>query len=105
MNTVDEKILNVQLIEEANSQIRLKLIISLNEKICRLRECYKVNQTQIREAESWNASANQFENLQKHDREVTRMLERLQGSLEGLQIYQKDRVSTKNLKLLRKSTY
>lgn len=96
MNTNNDKMFYVQLIEEANSQARLKLIASLNEKICRLRESYKANQTNIREIESWEPLANQFENLQKDDREITRMLERHQGVLEGLQIYQNEICNSSN---------
>lgn len=88
MNTNDEKMLNVQLVEEAYSQARLKIIASLDEKINRLRESYKVNQTNIREVEAISFAANEFENLQKRDTEITETLARNRGKLETYQAFE-----------------
>jgi exonuclease SbcC len=66
----------------ANAQAKEKLIRSLDEKINRLRDSYKANQTQIKEAEVRSATAAEFESLQKRDRDITRQIARLRARLE-----------------------
>lgn len=82
MNITVEKVLNEQ-IKEANYQACLKLIRSLDEKINRLRDSYKANQTNIKEAEAKGATAKDFEYLQRRNTEITRIMSRLRGILEG----------------------
>ena len=82
MNTNDEKNLNDQLMNEANFQASVKLIRSLDEKVSRLRNSYKANQTQIKEAEVKSATAAEFEMLQKRDTDITRQIARLRARLE-----------------------
>jgi len=77
-----EKQLNALQIGLANVQAKEKLIKSLDEKINRLRESYKANQTQIKEAEAKSATANEFETLQKRDTDITRQIARLRARLE-----------------------
>ncbi len=66
----------------ANAGAKEKLIKSLNEKINRLRESYKTNQTNIREAETKSATAADFETLQKRDTDITRKIAQLRARLE-----------------------
>lgn len=87
MNKTVENTLNKQL-REANRHAYLRLISSLYEKINRLRECYKANQTHIKEAESKSASASDFEYVQMRDTEITQKVSHLQGKLEGYQMFQ-----------------
>ncbi|MBA3599857.1 MAG: SMC family ATPase, partial [Acidobacteria bacterium] len=77
-----EKQLNALRNTLASDKAKENLIKSLDEKISRLRESYKANQTQIREAESKGATAAEFETLQKQDTEITRMIARLRARLE-----------------------
>ncbi len=77
-----EKRLNALRNALASDKAKENLIKSLDEKISRLRESYKANQTQIREAESKGATAAEFEALQKQDTEITRQIARLRARLE-----------------------
>ncbi len=77
-----EKRLNALRNTLASDKAKENLIKSLDEKISRLRESYKANQTQIREAESKGATAAEFEALQKQDTEITRQIARLRARLE-----------------------
>ena len=77
-----EKQLNALQIGLANAQAKEKLIKSLNEKISRLRESYKTNQTQIKEAEARSQTASEFEALQKRDTDITRQIAKLRARLE-----------------------
>jgi DNA repair protein SbcC/Rad50 len=77
-----EKQLNALQINLANAQAKEKLVKSLNEKIQRLRDSYKANQTQIREAEAKTANAGDFEALQKRDTDITRQIAKLRARLE-----------------------
>ena len=77
-----EKQLNALQIGLANAQAKEKIIKSLDEKINRLRDTYKANQTQIREAEAKSATAAEFESLQKRDMDITRQIARLRARLE-----------------------
>jgi exonuclease SbcC len=77
-----EKHLNALQINVANAQAKEKLIKSLNEKISRLRESYKSNQTQIKEAETRSQTAGELEALQKRDTDITRQIARLRARLE-----------------------
>jgi len=54
----------------------------LDENINRLRESYRANQTQIRDAETKGDAAKEFENLHKRDTEITREVTRLRARLE-----------------------
>jgi exonuclease SbcC len=77
-----EKQLNALQIGLANALAKEKLIKSLDEKINRLRESYKANQTNIREAETKSATAVDFESLQKRDTDITRQIAKLRARLE-----------------------
>ncbi len=77
-----EKQLNALRNTLASDKAKENLIKSLDEKISRLRESYKANQTQIKEAESKGATAAEFESLQKQDTEITRQIARLRARLE-----------------------
>jgi len=66
----------------AAAKAREKIIGSLDEKINRLRESYKANQTSIKEAEAKSATAASFETLQNKDLEATRQIARLRARLE-----------------------
>ncbi len=77
-----EKQLNALQISLANAQAKEKLIKSLDEKINRLRDSYKANQTQIKEAETRRATAAEFETLQKRDMDITRQIAKLRARLE-----------------------
>jgi exonuclease SbcC len=77
-----EKRLNDLRNELANASAKKKLIESLEEKINRLRESYKANQTNIRESEARSAGAADFESLQKRDTDITRKIAQLRARLE-----------------------
>ena len=77
-----EKRLNRLQIDLANAQAKERLIESLDEKINRLRESYKANQTQIREAEAKTANAGDYESLQKRDTDITRKIAGLRAQLQ-----------------------
>jgi exonuclease SbcC len=77
-----EKQLSALQINLADAQAKEKLIQSLDEKINRLRDSYKTNQTQIREAEAKSVSAAEFESLQKRDADTTRKIAQLRARLE-----------------------
>jgi exonuclease SbcC len=77
-----EKQLNALQIGLANALAKENLIKSLDEKINRLRESYKINQTNIKEAEAKSATAADFEALQKRDTDITRQIARLRARLE-----------------------
>lgn len=66
----------------ANVAAKEKIIKSLDEKINRLRDSYKANQTQIKEAEARSASAAEFESLHKRDADITRKIAQLRARLE-----------------------
>jgi len=89
MNIRDETMLNEQM-KVANYQVRLKLIKSLDEKINRLRYSYKINQTQIKEAEAKSISATDFEYLQKCHTEITQKVANLHGKRESCQIFRSE---------------
>jgi exonuclease SbcC len=80
--------LNALRLDLANAQAKEKLISSLDEKIVRLRESYKANQTQIREAETKSKTADDFETLQKRDSEITRQIAKLRARLEQDELFQ-----------------
>lgn len=77
-----EKRLDALQINLANAQAKEKLIKSLDEKINRLRDSYKANQTNIREAEAKAETAKDFEILQKRDSDITRKIAQLRAQLE-----------------------
>ena len=66
----------------ANAQAKEKLIQSLDEKITRLRDSYKANQTNIKEAEAKSQTAADVETLQKRDTDITRKIASLRARLE-----------------------
>lgn len=72
----------------ANERAKENMIQSLSEKIERLRENFKVNQTQIKEAEAKSRTAADFEKLQKRDAEITGQIARLQARLEQDELFQ-----------------
>ena len=57
-------------------------IRSLDDKIERLRESYRGNQTQLTEAQAKTRDARNLEDLQRRDAEIVRELARLQANLE-----------------------
>jgi DNA repair protein SbcC/Rad50 len=63
-------------------------IKSLDEKIGRLRESYRVNQSQIAAAAERAVAANGLETLQQRDSEIVRQIAHLQASLERDQRFQ-----------------
>ena len=66
----------------ANARAKENTIKSLDDKINRLRESYKANQTQIREAEAKSATAADYERLHKRDADITQKVARLRARLE-----------------------
>ncbi len=66
----------------ANARAKESLIKSLDDKINRLRESYKANQTNIREAEAKTAFAADYETLHKRDADITQKMARLRARLE-----------------------
>ena len=66
----------------ANARAKESLIKSLDDKINRLRESYKANQTNIREAEAKAAFAADYETLHKRDSDITQKVARLRARLE-----------------------
>ncbi len=77
-----EKDLNALRNELANAGAKEKIINSLNEKVVRLRESYKANQTSVKEAETKSAAARDFEILQKRDTDIARKIAQLRARLE-----------------------
>ena len=77
-----EKQLKALQVNLANAQAKEKIIRSLDEKMNRLRDSYKANQTQIREAEAKSATVAEFESLQKRDTDITRHIAKLRARLE-----------------------
>jgi len=77
-----EKQLTALQVGLANAQAKENLIKSLDEKMNRLRDSYKANQTQIREAEAKSQTAAEFEILQKRDTDITRKIAKLRAQLE-----------------------
>ncbi|MGI8811871.1 MAG: AAA family ATPase [Pyrinomonadaceae bacterium] len=63
---------------------------SLDEKIERLRESYRVNQIQLNEAAGKIAAAGPLDSLQARDVEIVRQLAHLQASLERDERFQKE---------------
>jgi len=74
----------------ANAKARTNTIKSLDDKIVRLRENYKNNQTQIKDAEVKSATAKDYETLQKRDTEITRTVTRMQAKLENDEQFQSE---------------
>jgi len=72
----------------ANAKAKTNTIKSLDDKIVRLRENYKNNQTQIKDAEAKSATAKNYENLQKRDTEITRTVTGLRAKLENDEQFQ-----------------
>ncbi len=66
----------------ANAKAKENLIKSLEDKVSRLRESYKTNQTQIKETETKSAAAGDVEQLQKRDADITNKVARLRARLE-----------------------
>ena len=66
----------------ANAKARENTIKSLDDKITRLRDSYKANQTNIKEVETKSANAGDVENLQKRDADITNKVARLRARLE-----------------------
>ncbi len=66
----------------ANAKAKANTIKSLDDKIVRLRENYKNNQTQIKDAEARSATAKDYETLQKRDTEITRTVTGMRAKLE-----------------------
>ena len=66
----------------AEAGAKEKIIKSLEEKLARLRESYKANQTSINEAETRGATAADFEILQKRDTDIARKIAQLKARLE-----------------------
>ena len=65
-------------------------IKSLNEKINFLRESYRTNQTNIKDAEAKSQQAAMFENLQKRDGEIINNLAKLRAKLEADEKFQSE---------------
>lgn len=65
-------------------------IASLTEKMDRLRESYRVNQTNIKDAETKSAEASFFEERSKRDQELTNNLARLRAKLESDEKFQSE---------------
>ncbi len=65
-------------------------IKSLTDKMNRLRDSYRTNQTQIKNAEVTSALAKDFENLQRRDTEMTREIARLRARLEHDEQFQSE---------------
>lgn len=65
-------------------------IASLDEKIVRLRESYRSNQSQLTEAATRSQAANGLDELQKRDADIVRELARLQANLERDELFQKE---------------
>ncbi len=66
----------------ANARAKESLIKSLDEKVNRLRESYKTNQTNIREAETKAVFAADYERLHQRDADITQKVARLRARLE-----------------------
>ncbi|MGI8786860.1 MAG: AAA family ATPase [Pyrinomonadaceae bacterium] len=77
-----EKQLDALRNELANAAAKEKIIKSLDEKINRLRDTYKANQTNIKEAEAKSEAAKDFETLQKRDTDTTKKIAGLRAQLE-----------------------
>ncbi len=65
-------------------------ITSLTEKMNRLRESYRTNQANIKDAETKGAEATFFEERRKRDQELTDNLARLRAKLESDQKFQSE---------------
>lgn len=74
----------------ANAKAKESQIKSLDEKVNRLRESYKTNQTHIKDAETKGAAGGEFEKLQKRDVELTNKLAALRARLESDQKFQSE---------------
>lgn len=66
----------------ANAKAKENSIKSLDDKVNRLRESYKTNQTNIKEIEAKSAAAGDAEPLQKRDADITQKVARLRARLE-----------------------
>ncbi|MGI8642444.1 MAG: hypothetical protein ACR2MG_21145 [Pyrinomonadaceae bacterium] len=65
-------------------------IKSLTDKMNRLRESYRTNQTNIKDAEAKSEKAAAFENLQKRDDEIINNLAKLRAKLEADEKFQNE---------------
>ena len=76
--------------ELTKAKAKQDLIKSLEDKVNRLRESYKANQRQIKDAETQSVAAANFENLQKRDSELTREITRFRAKLEHDEQFQSE---------------
>ncbi|MEO8649461.1 MAG: SMC family ATPase, partial [Acidobacteriota bacterium] len=65
-------------------------LASIDDKIVRLREAYRANQSQINEIETGIKNAGDLDGLQKRDAEIIRELARLQASLDRDAAFQQE---------------
>jgi DNA repair protein SbcC/Rad50 len=74
----------------ADSRAAAALVASLDDKLNRLRESYKTNQTQLNEAEARAKGAIDLVELEKRDTELHREAARLRASLERDELFQSE---------------
>lgn len=74
----------------ANARAVVNQVKNLDEKIGRLRDSYRTNQTQLTEAKAKTNGAVNIEDLQSRDAEIVRELARLQANLERDERFQNE---------------
>ncbi len=99
ISALEPKITDQEQIEKERETLRNQVadakavenqIASLTEKMNRLRESYRTNQTDIKEAEAKSAEAKFFEERRKRDYELTNNLAKLRAKLESDEKFQSE---------------
>lgn len=85
-----EKEIHASRNQAANAKAIGNQITSLDEKMTRLRESYKANQAQLREAEAKAATGGDLATLEKRDSELLRQIAGLRASLDRDQKFQSE---------------